>query len=273
MRSWLIPFFSLALMTCTGTASAHEFWTEARPFSPKPGTQTHLFMYVGQYFEGVQVGYITTHTLMLKHYSVDALEDLITQVPAREAVGEIPVQIAHAGTHLIAFDSLPNPITLSADKFEAYLHDEGLDHIIRQREQDGASAAPGRERFRRNTKTLLRAGRRSDATYAIRTHQRLELVPLNDPLSTSPGAQLRFRLYFDDKPVPKALLRAWHHEGTETVSIRATTDDNGDVSYVLPFAGSWMISTVYMTPAPDTAEADWDSYWGSLMFEIPARGR
>ena len=273
MRSWLISILSLALLACAATASAHEFWTEARPFSPAPGEQAHLFMYVGQYFEGVQVGYVTTHTLMLKHYSADGAEDLIGQVPTRDAVGEIPVRIANAGTHLIAFDSLPNPITLSADKFEAYLHDEGLDHIIRQREQAGTATAPGRERFRRNTKTLLRTGRKSDATFALRTRQRLELVPLDDPLSKSPGAQLRFRLYFEDKPVPNALLRAWHHEGTETVSIRATTDGNGDVTYVLPFAGSWMISTVYMAPAVDTVEADWDSYWGSLMFEIPARGK
>ena len=271
MSFWKSLLAATVVITLSNTATAHEFWTESRPFSPAPGTDAHLYMFVGQYFEGVQVGYVTTHTTMLKHYSADGIEDLIGKVPAVEAVGEIPVAIRHAGTHLIAFDSAPNPITLSADKFEAYLHDEGLDHIIRQRAAAGNAALPGRERFRRNTKTLLRAGGKSDETFATRTNQRLELVPLNDPADLPVGTSLRFKLYFDGKPVRDALLRAWHHEGSETVSIRATTDASGAVSYVLPFAGSWMISTVYMTPASDAAEADWDSYWGSLMFEVPAR--
>ena len=260
---------AIVLAMLSNAANAHEFWTEARPFSPAPGSDSHLYMFVGQYFDGVQVGYVTTHTTMLKHYSVEGVEDLIGKVPAVEAVGEIPVTIRHAGAHLIAFDSVPNPITLSADKFEAYLHDEGLDPIIAQRAAAGNTALPGRERFRRNTKTLLRAGGRSDATFAVRTNQRLEIVPLNDPLTQPAGASLRFKLYFDGKPVRDAILRAWHHEGNETVSIRASTDAQGEVRYVLPFAGSWMLSTVYMTPATDTAEADWDSYWGSLMFEVP----
>ena len=271
MLFWRPLFAALIATTLSGTANAHEFWTEARPFSPLPGTDAHLYMYVGQYFEGVQVGYVTSHAIMLKHYSVDGVEDLIGKVPAVEAVGEIPVTIGKAGTHLVAFDSAPNPITLSADKFEAYLHDEGLDQIIRQRELTGNAATPGRERFRRNTKTLLRAGAKSDGTFAVRTNQRLELVPSNDPSANPVGTSLHFKLYFDGKPVRNALLRAWHHQGSETVSIRATTNSQGEADYVLPFAGTWMISTVYMTASPDPGEADWDSYWGSLMFEVPQR--
>ncbi|MDP9108324.1 MAG: hypothetical protein M3N23_04545, partial [Pseudomonadota bacterium] len=70
-----------------------------------------------------------------------------------------------------------------------------------------------------------------------------------------------------------ALLRAWHHEGSETVSIRAITNAAGQVTYSLPFSGSWMISTVYMLAATDDPAVDWDSYWGSLMFEVPTTAR
>ena len=269
MRQWITTTASVLLLALPLVAGAHEFWTTAEPFSPKVGTEAQLFMYVGEYFEGVQVGYVTTHATMLRHYSSNATEDLIGLVPPVQAVGQIPVRIQTPGTHLIAFDSLPNQITLSADKFQAYLHDEGLDHIIRAREASGKTGEPGRERFRRNTKTLLRAGGKADQTFGVRTGQRLEMVPLDEPLSKPPGATLRFKLFFDGKPVPGALLRAWHHEGSETVSIRAITDAGGEARYVLPFAGSWMISTVYMTPSMDTQEADWDSYWGSLMFELP----
>lgn len=270
MPNWkaLLAAFTLTL---PALASAHEFWMQANPFSPRVGTTSQLLMYVGEFFQGDQVGYVTSHSAMLHHYFDGHMEDLIGLVPADKAIGQLPVNITHSGTHLIAFDSHPSNITIEAGRFTAYLHDEGLDHIVAQRERQGQSALPGRERFRRVTKTLLRAGGKSDRTFATRTGQRLELVPLMDPTSAPPGQTLRFKLFFDNKPVAGALLRAWHHHESETVAIRAISDDEGLVTFSLPYAGPWMISTVYMMAAVDTPDADWDSYWGNLMFEVPVK--
>ena len=270
MQNWksLLAIFSLTLPVI---ASAHEFWMQANPFSPKVGGTSQLLMYVGEYFQGDQVGYVTSHSAKLHHYFDGRMEDLIGLVPAEKAIGQIPVNITRSGTHLIAFDSHPSGITIEAGRFTAYLHDEGLDHIVAQRERQGQSALPGRERFRRVTKTLLRAGGTSDRTFAIRTGQRLELVPVIDPTSAPAGQTLRFKLFFDDKPVAGALLRAWHHHENQTVAIRALSNEDGLVTFALPYAGPWMISTVYMIPAADTPDADWDSFWGSLMFEVPAK--
>ncbi len=270
MRYWK-SIFACVIVSFPLMANAHEFWMRAAPFSPRVGTTAQLMMYVGQYFEGDQVGFVTSHSAMLHHYFSDQMEDLIALVPSDKPIGQVPVNITRPGTHLIAFDSFPSGITIEAGKFEAYLHDEGLDYIVALREKSGASALPGRERFRRVTKTLLRAGGKSDRTFAIRTHQRLELVPLVDPSATPPGQPLRFTLFFDDKPVAGALLRAWHHHGDQTVSIRAISDADGLVTYSLPYAGPWMISTVHMIAAENTTEADWDSFWGNLMFDVPAK--
>ncbi len=46
-------------------------------------------------------------------------------------------------------------MALEAQKFEDYLRDEGLERIIDQRNKNGQSAAPGRERFYRCAKALL----------------------------------------------------------------------------------------------------------------------
>ncbi len=269
MRHWITPVFATLLMTLSGWASAHEFWMRAEPLSPKVGSSAQMFIYYGEYFEGTQAGFLTSHSATLRHYSAAGSEDLMRLVPSVNPIGQVPVRIGRAGTHLVAFDSHTATITLPADKFNAYLHDEGLDSIVREREAAGTLGREGRERFRRNAKTLLRAGGKSDATYAIRTGQRLELVPLNDPLSQPPGAPLRFKLLFDGKPLPDALLRAWHHNGDQTISIRATSDNNGDITYNLPYPGTWMISTVHMIAATESDEVDWDSFWGSLMFEVP----
>jgi uncharacterized GH25 family protein len=269
MRHWTTSVFATLLMIISGTASAHEFWMRAEPLSPPVGSSAQMFIYFGEYFEGTQAGFLTTHSAVLRHYSAAGSEDLMGLVPSVNPIGQVPVRIGSAGTHLVAFDSHTATITLPADKFNAYLHDEGLDSIVREREAAGTLGREGRERFRRNAKTLLRAGGKSDATYAIQTGQRLELVPLNDPLSQPPGAPLRFKLLFDGKPLPDALLRAWHHNGDQTISIRATSDNNGDITYNLPYPGTWMISTVHMIAATGSDEVDWDSFWGSLMFEVP----
>ncbi|MEB0136354.1 DUF4198 domain-containing protein [Actimicrobium sp. CCC2.4] len=271
MRHWITTVFATLLMMVSGWAGAHEFWLRAEPLSPRVGTSAQLFIYFGEYFEGTQAGFLTSHSAALRHYSVGGSEDLMGLVPSVDAIGQVPVRIGRAGTHLVAFDSHTAQITLPADKFNAYLHDEGLDSIVREREAAGTLGREGRERFRRHTKTLMRAGGTSDATYAMRTGQRLELVPLDDPLSPPPGAPLRFKLLFDGKPLPDALLRAWHHNRQQTVSIRAISDSNGDVTYTFPYAGTWMISTVHMIAATDAPGVDWDSFWGSLMFEVPAR--
>ena len=261
-------FLTIAVLALPAIANAHEFWLRAEPFSPPVGTSSRLQMYVGEYFEGDQVGFVTSHAAKLQHYFGGQMQDLIGLVPTTKAIGDVAIKPTRAGTHVIAFDSHPASITLEAGKFNAYLHDEGLGQVAAQREQQGRAAMPGRERFRRMTKTMLRAGGQSDRTFAIRTGQRLELVPLIDPTATQVGRALQFKLFFDDKPLAGALLRAWHRHAKQTISIRAISSEDGSVTFSLPYAGVWMISTVHMIAA-DSAEADWDSFWGNLMFEVP----
>jgi hypothetical protein len=256
---------------CCSRVEAHEFWMWARPFSAPAGAVTHLTLHVGQYFEGDLAGFTTAHAVAVHDYSQDKTEDLRARLPSDFALPELRLQLKGAGTHVVAYDSVPSTITLSADKFHAYLHDEGLDAVIQKREASGTAALPGRERFRRCIKTLLTAGGKSDATATVRTGQRLELVPMSDPNLKAEGDTLAFGLFFDGHPLAGTLVKAWYRHEGQTLLIRARTDENGRVAFSLPYAGGWMLSTVHMIPALDTAEADWDSYWGNLTFELPRR--
>ena len=46
---------------------------------------------------------------------------------------------------------------------------------------------------------------------------------------------------------------------------------SGRVRLRLPSHGRWLIKAVHMVPAGDAAQADWQSLWASLTFEIPGR--
>jgi uncharacterized GH25 family protein len=266
----LVHVAAALILAAPSLAAAHEFWLRPSPFAIVPGDSATLAMYVGEHFDGEQVAFSPGHAASIQVHAGGLQTDLRRQLRLHAEQPVLQLAFPKAGTHVIAFDSAPSLITLSADKFHAYLHEEGLEAVIRQREQDGSTAAPGRERYRRNAKTLVQVGL-PDANYAARTGQKLEILPLADPLKAVPGDTLGFRLLFDDKPLANALVKAWHRRDGQTLTIRARSDAQGRVRLTLPYAGPWMVGTVHMVPVSDGSEADWDSYWGNLTFEIGAK--
>ena len=276
----------LSLGVCAGLlaapfANAHEFWFEPVMAPLAAGDTARLDLRVGEFFEGEVMGFSATQTAALRQYSASGSKDLraLLPPPSRGAVATLNLALPTPGSYLFAFDSQPNQISLPAATFHAYLHDEGLDFIKTQREAAGTAEKPGRERYRRNVKTLLRVGdgasagaapAAADKTYATRTGQRLEIVPSNDPLLMKPGDALGVQVLFDDKPLAGALLKAWSRQGGQTLIIRAKTSVDGKASFNLPYAGGWMISVVHMVPAKGVKDIDWDSLWGNLSFKLAA---
>ena len=145
--------------------------------------------------------------------------------------------------------------------------------VTTSRESSGASALPGRERYRRNIKTLISSTTGRDTTFSKRTGQRLEIVPRQDPATLNAGAALDVTVWFDGRPLKGALVKFWNRSGPELVALSARTDAAGKASMVLSQSGTWMVSVVQMVPAQGTSEFDWDSYWGNLTFEVRAPAR
>ena len=258
-----------------GPLHAHEFWIVPSVAPLQPNTSARFSLMVGEQFQGDLVGVSRQQTAGLRHFSASGVVDLRPQLPS-EPAANFAVTLNAPGTHLIAFESEANTISLSADSFHAYLHDEGLDFIKTRREAAGKAKQPGRERYRRYVKTLVSAptaggADSDDATHATQVGQRLELLPLNNPLLLAPGESLRVRVDFEGKPLAGALLKAWHKRSSQTVIIRATTAADGMAVFDLPYAGAWMVSAVHMVAATGVKNIDWDSMWGNLSFVVPER--
>lgn len=261
---------ALTLATATTSpAMAHEFWMLPTAFRVAPGGSTALQLNVGEYFGGERVGISQPLIASFRQYAAGSSTDLRDTVPSTGQFGSVEVGLAQAGTHLFAMDTQPSSVALPADKFHAYLHDEGLDHVVKLREAAGTAATPSRERFRRNLKTLVQVGTKTDATSSVRTGQRLELLPLANPYSRRAGQDLPLQVFFDGQPLANALVKAWFKRGGQTLVIRAVTGDDGKTTVSLPWPGTWMISVVHMIPVTDSPEYDWDSFWGNLTFGLP----
>lgn len=252
--------------------AAHEFWIMPATFELKKDTPVELNLFVGQFFDGELVPLSLEYVTVVLHYSTLGKMNITSRVP-RSSKSGMQIPFASGGTHLLAIDTHPNRVELSADKFNYYLHDEGLDSIIAMRDAAGKSAMPSRERYRRHIKTLLSVDGKSDDTVLMRTGQRLEIIPLADPFRRQAGDSLDFRLMFDDKPLVNALLKAWHKQDGQTMLIRVRSNHDGIVHVTLPFAGSWMLSTVHMLPVSGDPGFDWESFWGNLTFQLGKSGK
>lgn len=260
-----------ALALASSSLSAHEFWLRPSTHFAAPGAPVEFALRVGQGFQGEPRPFTRELVTAFRHFTGTRRSDEFSRVSAGAAAADhsLPLVLTTPGTHLLALDTIAKPITLEAEKFNDYLREDGLDHVLQLRIERGQQGAPGRELYRRCVKTLVRVGPASDAAYAARTGQRLEIVPRADPFAVRPGDALGFIVLFDDQPLAGALVRAWHRTGDQLTTLPARTAADGTVAFTLPAAGDWMISVVHMVPLLDAPGYDWQSYWGNLTFAVP----
>lgn len=265
MNKW---FFS-AVLWLVSTAQAHEFWMVPDRFSPPVRGEVELSLRVGENFVGDPVGFGRPMAESLRWISVGGDVQLAPQLPDNLQQDHVALAFERPGAQLIVLDTKPFTITLPPDTFNAYLREEGLERVMAQRQAAGQTAQPGRERYRRHVKTLLRVGGQSDASFGARAGQTLEIVPLADPHRLRPGGALALQVLFNGQPLEGALVKVWNQRGAQLNVLRTRTDAAGRSTTTLPWAGVWMASVVHMVPTTDQQGWDWDSHWGNLTFEMP----
>ena len=80
----------------------------------------------------------------------------VPPLPTPDPVGV--VKGAEAGVLQVHYRGNPARIELEPATFEAYLVEEGLDHIVQERAERGEAALPGTERYSRCSKAFIAVG-------------------------------------------------------------------------------------------------------------------
>ncbi|MBL8877619.1 MAG: DUF4198 domain-containing protein [Phycisphaerales bacterium] len=246
-------------------AAAHEFWIEPSSFRPSASSIVQIDLRVGDGFPG--------EALQRSAEKIDRFFAVVNG-EQRDIIGKDGSQPAglfktdQPGPVTLAYRSKHSHIELPAEKFESYLKEEGLDGIIAKRAQRGESAKPGREAYSRCAKSIInidgasgKVGRSVDFP--------LEILMDADPASLKAGDEVVVRLLLNGKPLEGILTRATHKSNT-AVAASGRTDKEGQVRLKLGADGMWMIHCVHMREAPAGLDADWESLWGSLTFQVGA---
>jgi len=245
--------------------SAHDLWIEPTTYFPESGRLVSLRLRVGQDFIGDP---LPRDPQLVKQFIFD---DGQGQSPVMGRSGADPaglLRITRPGTIVVGYHSHPSRVEQTADKFNQYLQEEGLEAIaaLRAARKEGNTGA--RELFSRCAKTLLSSGPQAQAQGDKLLGCTLELLAERNPYTASIDQDVPFLLRFEGRPLPGTLVVAMSRRHPDDKQ-RARTDKEGRVRFRLLQSGPWLIKAVHMVPAPVGSDAEWVSFWSSLTFERP----
>lgn len=255
-----------ALATFVSVCAAHEFWILPSTFRANVGETVDVRLLVGDGFPGEARPRDPTR---LEKFVVvgPSGESPITGEDGADPAGTVTFK--DAGTHVLGYRSTSTRIALEAAKFEAYLKEEGLDHVIKARAADGTSTKEGTELFSRAAKSLVQVGGTPDAGFSRTLGFPAEVTPTTNPYTTHQGDSLTFRVTHDNGPAADALVLAFS-KSDPSHKLTARTGSTGEVTFTLDRPGVWLIASVRMSRAQPGQNADWQSVWASLTFDLAA---
>jgi uncharacterized GH25 family protein len=257
------PLSSLLVFAVTPLL-AHDMWIEPATFLPGSGEIVAVRLRVGQDLLGDP---LPRDSSLINQFIV---EDAEGRKPVVGRDGRDPagfVRVAMPGLLVVGYRSNPSSVELTADKFNQYLKDEGLDAIAALRARRNETGAKAHELFSRCAKSLVLSGSPSAAQGDRRLGFTLELVAERNPYAIRAGEDLPVRLTYENRPLAGTLVIAMNRLNPSE-KMAARTGKDGRVRFKLRPGGMWLVKAVHMLPAPAGANAEWISYWASLTFEV-----
>jgi uncharacterized GH25 family protein len=254
----------LAIVFSHAPLLAHDMWLVPTTFSPESGQIVGVKLRVGQDLLGDP---LPRDPALINQF---VFEDAAGRKPLVGRDGGDPagfLRVAMPGLVVIGYRSNPSTVELTADKFNQYVKEEGLEAVAAITARRNPSAAVVRDMFFRCAKSLVLAGSPKEGQGDRRLGFTLELVAEQNPYAMHQGDPLPVRLTYEDRPLAGALVVAINRQHPSD-KVSARTDSNGRVRLRLPAAGMWLIKAVHMVPAPAGSDADWASFWASLTFEL-----
>lgn len=257
----------IVLVATSVAALGHEFWIRPDSFEARSGGLGRFYLMNGHRFEG-QVVY--------RNEPYVARFELVSPNETREVLGRHgqatnAARYAEAGTTIVVYESREVRSELPPERFAAYLEEQRLDHVARQREALGETGEDGIEVYVRCAKALIGVRDQSDGTASRALADRAVGLPLEIVLAgveaESDGRSIQVRVLYGGLPLADARLVAVSAQDPDMPKV-VRTDREGTATIGLDASGMWMLTTLHMMRTDDREDADWKSYWASITFAI-----
>ena len=264
------------IVALAAPALAHDFWIQPDAFRVVPGDTVPLSLQVGH-----GTGRERSAMPLRRIVRFDATGPGARRVDLRKrlqiggATGDATVAFARPGLYVVALATDDTAISrLPADKFNAYLKEEGLAPASTLRARLGRTQAEGVERYGRRTKTLVQVGA-PDAkaqAHALRpVGLSLELVPEANPYAVPRPARLPVRVYYRGRPLAGAQVKRIDLDNDALLPQIRRTDAAGRAVFAMPTRGRWLLAVAWTRPLIGSEQADFETVFSSLSFGFPAQ--
>ena len=250
------------LILCAISVAAHEFWLQPDRFIYSKGEKSNIKFRVGENFEGENWAGNYSKINFLSFYQFNSKKDITALMSANNG-DSLQLTLAQEGTAMIVYNGLNSFIELEADKFNAYLEEDGLKEAIDYRKKHNETDSMSREFYQRSVKTILQVDNKYDDTYKQKTNLPVDIIPQSHPYKLKNGEEITFKVLFQQKPLANHLIKIWHRVNNKTIFTEKMSDEKGLITLPVATTGKWMVSTVKMIRLQNDPKAQWQSYWGS----------
>ncbi|WP_322403528.1 DUF4198 domain-containing protein [Massilia luteola] len=249
-------------------AGAHDFWVNPDRFVVSVGASTGLSMQVG-HGDARRTSPIPSRRILR----------FAAWTPGGEVIdlrGDGKLAPTEAGLHLLVLETDANAQShLPADRFNAYVKEEGLWPAAAARERQGTTGRDAIERYRRVAKALVQAGAPGEGSQDLATKRvglPLEIVLVAPPSDPDGGDTLAAQVVFEGRPLAGALVKLTDLDHDARPAAAQVTDRDGLVRLRRPPPGNWLLNVIWTTPLSGAEGIDFDTIFSSLSFGVPPAG-
>ena len=242
-------------------AFAHDMYLIPDPFTLKKGEASQILIFLLK----DELVWFGSETAGLKQSTPSGEQDI-------PDVDDNPVlHPDQEGTWMIGYESVVNYIQIEPDIFNKYIFLEGYTNAQNAREQSGTQKTKGRERYTRYLKTILQIGEPRTENALKPIGHRIEIIPLKNPYSLHLNEDLDVRVVYEGSPLPNHKVMATYisySDIPEDYAQTVLTDQDGIARFRINQKAIWMIRSNVMIPRVNDPNADWESFWANLTFQM-----
>lgn len=259
---------ALLALVFAAPATAHDFWVQPASYTVAVGAPLPVTIQVGHAADRERWGARLERITRFDAVGPDGGNRRADLRPGDEAQDAL-LRFGRPGAHVIVLATNHATSDLPADRFNAFLEEEGLTPAIRHRARLGLTGTPGRELYSRRAKALVRVGKSAGpAARAITAPVglTLEIVPQADPQTLPPGARLPVLVLYEGRPLAGALVKLTNLDADAKPVAMQRTDTRGRTAFTLPRHGRWLLNTLWTKPLAGNPKADFETVFSSLTF-------
>ena len=261
---------ALLLLATAGTLGAHDLFLKLNNSFVSPGATLVVQVLNGTFSKSENS---ITRDRVLDVSVVSPAGRVRMDTSAWSSAGDTStfrVRTGAAGTYVIGASTRPRMIELKAKDFNGYLASDGIPDILAERRRTGELGKTARERYAKHVKALVQVGDARAGDFGAALGYPAEIVPLENPYTLRVGGTLRVRTLVDGKPAGRqyVLYGGRTSKGARIAQVGIRSNADGIARIPIRQRGVWFVKFINMTKLTGDAEADYESKWATLTYEV-----